>query len=377
MPIRVPAVGAAGAALAVLLAAGALVAGPLAPPPGTVASTYKTLAEVEPRIPISATTTLGDADSVFKITQPGSYYLTGNVTAPNGKAAIEITSGGVTIDLSGFTVQGVTGATYGLRSTATGSGVSVRNGTIRGFAWSGIDFVTAGEITSVTLDNLHVSGNTQVGIEVGSSSVVRGCTSSSNGNSGFYVGSGVVENCSAEHNGAQGIAVAIAGTVRSCTASDNANTGISVGHSSVVTGCSVYNNDGYGISGASYTLVESCAVRSNGNGGITVNNACIIRDNLCTANGDAAFEAGIDCVATDNRVEGNSCVSNSCGIRLGVGGNFMIKNSCAGNTLNWSLAANNVFGPIVDRTLPASAGVSGNSAASSLASTDPNANYTY
>jgi hypothetical protein len=39
--------------------------------------------------------------------------------------------------------------------------------------------------------------------------------------------------------------------------------------------------------------------------------------------------------------------------------------------------ANNVFGPIIDRSAPASAAVLGNSAASSLGSTDANANFTY
>ena len=59
------AVGGAIAALAL--------AGPLNPPAGPVTSTYKTLTEVEPRIAINLTNTPGDANSVFKITQRGSY----------------------------------------------------------------------------------------------------------------------------------------------------------------------------------------------------------------------------------------------------------------------------------------------------------------
>ena len=39
------------------LAAGAALAGPLNPPSGPVTSTYKTLTEVEPRVPVSATNT--------------------------------------------------------------------------------------------------------------------------------------------------------------------------------------------------------------------------------------------------------------------------------------------------------------------------------
>src|SRR5262245_22765217 len=86
-------------AIAVVAAAGLVFAGPLNPPAGPVTSTYKTLTEVEPRTPISAASTPGDAAGQFKITQPGSYYLTGNIAAIPGKHGIEIAASGVTIDL--------------------------------------------------------------------------------------------------------------------------------------------------------------------------------------------------------------------------------------------------------------------------------------
>lgn len=63
--------------VALAFAAGALVAGPLDPPSGAIAPTYKTLAQVEPRIPLTQETAPGDANSTFRITQQGSYYLTG------------------------------------------------------------------------------------------------------------------------------------------------------------------------------------------------------------------------------------------------------------------------------------------------------------
>ncbi|HYD01608.1 MAG TPA: hypothetical protein VEB22_10315, partial [Phycisphaerales bacterium] len=47
-------------------------AGPLNPPVGPVAPTAKPIAEVEPRTAINAANTPGDADSLFRITQPGS-----------------------------------------------------------------------------------------------------------------------------------------------------------------------------------------------------------------------------------------------------------------------------------------------------------------
>ena len=53
----------------------------LDPPVGPITSTFKTLTEVEPRIAINATNTPGDADSIYIISQPGSYYMTGNIKA--------------------------------------------------------------------------------------------------------------------------------------------------------------------------------------------------------------------------------------------------------------------------------------------------------
>src|SRR3989304_4869431 len=69
-------------------------AGDLNPPPGPITPTQRT--------PIGANTTPGDADSLFMITQPGSYYLTGNIIGVSGKFGIEINASGVTLDLMGF-----------------------------------------------------------------------------------------------------------------------------------------------------------------------------------------------------------------------------------------------------------------------------------
>jgi hypothetical protein len=80
---------------ALLAASAILTAGPLGPPAGPVASSYKTLTEVEPRTAINAANTPGDATSLFKITQPGSYYLTGNITGSSSQAcSVTFTSPG-------------------------------------------------------------------------------------------------------------------------------------------------------------------------------------------------------------------------------------------------------------------------------------------
>ena len=58
-------------------------------------------------------------------------------------------------------------------------------------------------------------------------------------------------------------------------------------------------------------------------------------------------------------------------------GNIIIRNTCAGNTTDWTIVANNVVGPILDRRAPASAAISGFTGASSLGTTDPNANFSH
>jgi hypothetical protein len=62
-----------------------------------VAPTYKTLHEVEPRVTINATNTPGDDGAIYRITQPGSYYLAENVPGGQpGSAAIVVAAANVT-----------------------------------------------------------------------------------------------------------------------------------------------------------------------------------------------------------------------------------------------------------------------------------------
>ena len=110
-------------AVGALVAAG--VAGPLTPPSGVPQSTGPTMLEVEPRTSI--------ASLPFVISEPGSYYLIGDL---EGKAGIQIQASGVTLDLNGFTLRGVDASTPGVTVQAGVTNTTIQNGVIE--AWDKI-----------------------------------------------------------------------------------------------------------------------------------------------------------------------------------------------------------------------------------------------
>ena len=324
------------AAALALTAAGLLFAGPLNPPAGPVTSTYKTLTEVEPRIAINATNTPGDADSLFKITQRGSYYLTGNITGVVGRHGIEIAASGVTLDLMGFDLSGIPamGAFDGVSATVNGlTNNTIRNGSVRGWGDEGVD----------------------LGTNFANNSAVIDVRASSNAGNGIFTGSG--------------------STITGCTAYDNTGNGILTSFGSTITGCTAYNNTGNGISTSSGCTISNCTARRNTLDGIRVMSDCLVLANACSFNGNGGDGAGIHATGSDNRIEGNNCTSNDRGIDVDVAGNIIIKNTCSGNTSNWEIAIGNVC--LVILATPTTVAISGDSGGLSPGSTNPNANFTY
>ena len=409
-------------AAAVLIAsAGALTAGPLTPPAGPVTSTNKTLQEVEPRIAINSVNTPGDANSAFVISQSGSYYFAGNLTGQSAKHGIRLNAPNITIDLNGFSLIGVAGSFNAFTAGgALSSNVTVRNGIVRSWGNGGVHLVDQVGSRSI-VQNIHAIGNGWDGINVGQDSTVENCISEGNGQNGIRVASGsVVRGCIAKSNAEAGFRLGIASRATDCVANNNnlqgidasfncvlsgitayTNTGagIDIGAGSVLTAsasylnsgngitastgcvvrdCSATNNTGNGIIVGSGSRVESCLTRSNGSSGISAASGCSIINNTCTNNGaGVAVGAGIVITGSDNRIEGNNCVTQDIGIDVSAGGNIIIRNTCAGNATNWTIAANNYYGPIINRVGAATAAVTGNSAVSTLSSTDANANFSY
>lgn len=399
-----------------------LIAGPITPPPGPVASTHKTLTEIEPRIAINATNTPGDGDSLYKITQPGSYYVTGNITGVAAKHGIEITASGVTLDLNGFQLAGVAGSLDGVSTTASGlSRVVVKNGHIRAWGDKGVDFLT--QLTaSCHVQDLTLDANGGAGLGLFDSSIAERCISTNNGGIGIDANAAcTLTECHASSNGLRGIQAGANAVLRGCAAYSNVGIGIqTIGAGATVSDCTSYNNLGAGFSLGAGTTISNSTATSNSQGGITVGESSTVSHCVSQSNGATGFyiggggtiqdctanantQAGIQltfrCIAlsntsvsnnfgsgdsigilassSGNRIEGNHCATNTFGILIGGTGNLIVRNTCTANTTNWSIGSNNVFGPILDRRSPGSGSVSGNSASSSLGTTDPNANFTY
>jgi len=314
-PITIAALSAACVGSAALL-----IAGPLAPPGGPVDSTYRTLTEVEPRTPISQSTTPGDADSVYRITQPGSYYLTGNVSVPAGKSGIEIITSNVTIDLRGFTIAGQAGSTFGITG---GSGrVTVCNGFVTGVGDEGVDLA-------------------------GSNNTVEHVVASSLGGFGFSL-SGSARECRAASCALGGFAHGVSSRVERCQSVDNGGNGIQVLNDSAVVGCVVRGNvqTGIVVDGAGCE-VRACQVLSNGADGIRVfTGNALIEDNHCRSNGAIGVGAGITTTTNAGSVIRNNVVmSNDVGIQC-ILVNFVVGNTAGLNTTEFSLGASTA-GPIV------------------------------
>ena len=179
-------------------------------PPGAPAPTMKTLQQVEPRTPI--------ATAPFTISQPGSYYLTTNLTVSGGDA-ITIATNGVTLDLNGFTISSTTNPAAG---TAVLINSGLRNLTIlNGFILGGVTNNGNGVFSGLGFGyGIFYSGSAPQNVRVCGVSV-SGCQYH-----GIYVGFGAsttVENCVVRTVGSYGI---VASTIRGCVALDCGETAI-------------------------------------------------------------------------------------------------------------------------------------------------------
>jgi parallel beta-helix repeat protein len=388
-------------------------------PPGPPAPTMKALDQIASTgIAINANNTPGDATNEFIIAQAGSYYLTGNLNVAKDNG-IHITAAGVTVDLNGFQIA----ATPGPLSSGVGNGIAldaaarscaIRNGSITGFTGTGLTgngilgLSNDGAISHVTasncngglvtgdgwlIDNCYVHDNTGDGMGTAVGCTISYCTATNNAGRGINIGSGcTILACTASGNrGSAGINTGDGCTVVHCTAMDNTSTaatsaGIHAGSGCTLTACTADGNKSTngtptGLTGAGILVglrstVQNCSATVNKGDGIEAFSDCIIAANLCSDNGLTGDGAGVHVTGSNNRIEGNNVTFNDRGIDVDAGGNLIIKNSASDNTTNYDIAIGNSFGAIVTAGTNISP-VSGSTAASTLGSTDPWANFSY
>lgn len=399
------------AASAAISLAGATIAGDLTPPAGPISPTFKTLTEVEPRIAINATNTPGDADSVFRLTANGSYYLTGTISAATGRSAIEIDGDDITVDLNGFRIRG--SDVDVIRVNGNRRGVSIRNGSVSNALGMGIN---AGSATDALIEDISVrttGGNgivagdrarilncavndALIGIVAGENSVVTGCTSESNASHGFDIDQGssisrctasnnlgrgiyhrgrgsivessalangeegiraentvAVKNCTSSINTGRGIFLTLNANVQGCATWQNGSDGIVVGNHSVVANNTSTNNTGAGIQATNNSTIHDNTSSFNTSHGIRIFGETLVSRNNCTGNGfSTGAGSGIFSSGDNSRIDENNCTNNSIGIEVTGAGNIVLRNTCAGNGAavgdEFVIVAGNAVGTILN-----------------------------
>jgi hypothetical protein len=343
-------------------------------PPAAPTPTMKTLDQIEARTIVNAANTPGNATNTFIISQPGSYYFTGNITGASGKHGISIQADDVTLDLNGFAlISGGGGAFRGVNVPAAQTNFCVRNGSVRGWTGGGVQAAAA-----VTLaEKLMLANNTgAVGLDVGNGSMIKDCvasgnatgfhandrtqitscistvntgvgfdctsyvtlidcTSSRNSGNGIVVqGSCTVIRCNSSRNIPTGIGISAGDgcTIANCTAGSNGSHGILAGTGCSVVECTSYLNISNGISVGDGTSIHNCTARSNGLFGIVVPNECYVVGNNCSRNMSSGA-AGLIINGISNRVDSNLCVANAGTGMENAGGanNLIIRNTARGN----------------------------------------------
>jgi hypothetical protein len=163
------------------------------------------------------------------ISSSGSYQLGSNITAATNGPCLSIAADFVTIDLNGFTIDCGGSVGEGVGAGSNFQGTTVRNGTVA-HCYRGVNL----QGLNVLVEKVRTVSNTNEGITIGSS--------------------GIVKDSQASQNGGDGIAVFFYGLVTGSTSSGNGGNGINAGNGSSLIGNTTSENTGNGVQ-ASFSLV--------------------------------------------------------------------------------------------------------------------------
>jgi parallel beta-helix repeat protein len=329
-------------------------------PSGTPAPTMKSLNQIEARTPVDAAHTPGDGGDLFVISQPGSYYLTGNIIGVVFTGGILIATNDVTLDLNGFSVIGAPSGGMGIRASAV-QNIGIRNGAVRNWSGPGID---CSKTTNCTIENIRAYNNAD-GIRLGASSSIAHCVVSANANGIVCAVACTVSECSAYNNNGSGFVLGAYNNISKCSSVSNLNTGIAAYFDGQnISGCIVVGNQYYGIITYDSAVISGCTTFSNKISGISVNDNSTISGCTSSGNNGDGIQFNRDCFITGNnachntgdgfyvydqinRIDGNMASENG-GHGIVWVNDLVIRNSCflnAGGNYSPAVGVGNT-GPI-------------------------------
>jgi hypothetical protein len=208
-----------------------------------------------------------------------SYVLVKDIQTSGG-TCLTVTANHVTIDMRGFSIKG-NGSGVGIVAAVPVEGVTIRNGTVKGFE-TGISLAGPGSI----VQNMHVDNNLDTGMVLGTSSLVS--------------------NVVAQGNRRSGIVVTTASTVKDSVLRFNGNNpasvGLSAGPGSTVTGNTIWGSIGTGLfASAGSTVIGNTVLETNPGIGMSILCPSNVKNNTATTSTQAnLIVAGDGCNVFDN-----------------------------------------------------------------------------
>jgi len=315
--------------------------GPIAPPPGPVAPTQKTVITTLP----------------YAINSSGSYQIWSNLTGLAGADGITINADDVTIDLNGFALLGGPGAQSGVFIDTTGGlgrNITIKNGSIRDWDVDGIRG-TGGWAT--TVQDIWCDNTAGMGINITNQSTVVDCVVTNSALDGITGTAGcTVINCRTRMCTGTGIVVQDGSIALNCTSFGNAD-GYTAIESSVIQDCIAIGNTNFGAILDFGSTITGCTIRHSGGSGIECLNENVVENNRLSMNVNAGIGAGINVVGSTNRIVGNSVISlpggGAVGIDVLTAQNTVYDNSGTNGAPDFQAVPGNDLGTLA----PAAAGI--------------------
>ncbi|MDB6066671.1 MAG: hypothetical protein JWR26_2879 [Pedosphaera sp.] len=299
----------------------------------------KTLDQVEARIPVQSLA--NSSSGLYVISQPGSYYLTGNINGVSGKNGIEVSASNVSIDLNGYSLLGGSSGQNAIIASGAVNGLTVRNGMIsywngKGIGASGASFTQFRQLTVTSCAGGGIQG---LGRCLLTDCIVDQCGSAVGGFGISVQNDARIENCvvSTTQNGNDGITVDYGSVISHTTSGENTGSGIvTLGGFVRVENCKAFGNQVDGVRVASsFAEIIDTDTCYNGNS-----------SNLTTA-------AGIHITGSKARIDHCSASNNNArGIVVETSNGFTVvtRNSATGNSTNYVIAAGNRPATIITYT---------------------------